>query len=224
MKSRLDLGKLTSLVARRDPEDWARLLAEAAGDGSPEAARKRVLHALAPGARTDPPAPARESRPEDLYSTARDHFAKAEKRLAEEARVTDRLLDGLRADTTSSAGRRADAVAQQQVVVQAPIDQVASGRFDVTNGLGRTARLSFRPSETRRLGTDDAAWVPIAFDPPRPTLDPDARVRVTMRVDGRALHGQPGETLELDVDVLADDEPVLKVWMEIRLLEAVDSP
>lgn len=195
-----DLADLLSRLASQPPERVAQALVREKARGLPPR--------LTPASPTpDPGAP--------LYQKARDHFARHEQRLREEAAVTDRLLDGLRQQHPAPSVPAAPP--QLSLDLRGSPHTPATGRFVVSNDLRRPARLSFRPSEATLSGTDRALWVPLTLDPPRPTLGPGARQTLTLRIDPTPLGGAPGQQVSLDLDVLADDTVVLKVWVTLTL-------
>jgi len=153
---------------------------------------ERVYRAQRPEGAVAPPEPARR---EDAYNEAVRVFGHREQTLADEQRVSARILEQLRRSTPP--------VPQQVLAIRGAPGQVAGGRLRLRNLTERECRFAFLPRfpfVTR-------------FSPSRLTLAPSASSPVDVRVD--LPPDLPLEPRVLLVDVLADGRPAMKLWLDL---------
>lgn len=139
--------------------------------------------------------------PDKLYEEARRTFSAHEKLLRAQSEAAQRLVEGVRKRSTTPR--------QALLRLQAPPGGVAGGRFVVHNEGDRSATFRFVP----RFHT------PVHFGPAELVLAPGGRATVDVRLTLDGAFGA-GDTATLLVDVVADDVPRLKLWLDVAVGEA----
>jgi hypothetical protein len=197
-------------MARRTPPSPLDLLGSL-----PQGSEDQAAAALAKLARARAAGKAR--RPDGLYAAARAHLAQHERRQRKDDAITASLLDKVR----ERAPVRTDlpTAVQQTVQVQAAPGGTAIVRFVVANPRRTPATVRFRPSELVRAD-GDAWWAPVRIDPARPTLAPgeECTARIELDLAGCPWPAPERATLGLDVEVA--DALAMKLWLELRLVDA----
>ena len=146
------------------------------------------------------------------YETARRHFVRHSERLREQAILAERLLDRL----AGTSGQEHRSVLQQTVRIQSAPGQRSGARFVVVNGLDREAHVRFIAGQVHGLSRDESSSVRITFDPAEPRIEPGGERDVQIVVD--VPEGMAGrEFLEFGVDVISDEQRLLKLWVRVDL-------
>ena len=145
------------------------------------------------------------------YEAARRHFVRHSERLREQAILAERLLDGL----AGHAHQTTPVALQQELRVLCGPEDSSAARFVVANCLDRTVDVRFRPGQIHGLPPDQAASIGLWFDPEQPRLEPGAEQEVKLRVELANSDGLP-DVLELGVDVLGNEQMLLKLWVRIE--------
>lgn len=154
---------------------------------------------------------------EALPAVAREALSTREARLRSEARLTDKVIDEVlaRAPAPPTAG-----AVQQRLRLRTSPGEPAEGRFVVDNARARPAAVRFRCSEAVEAQSGEALWLPVRLHPPRPELAPGGEVVVRLRIDTDEPALRSGQRYDIDVDVLLDGEPALRLAVELSLVEA----
>lgn len=145
------------------------------------------------------------------YEAARKHFVQHSERLREQAMLAERLLDGLAGQTA-----RAPTVLQHELRIQCAPGAASAARFVVVNCLPQPVEVLFRPGRFHGLSTEQASSLRMSFSPAQPRLEPGAEQEVQLLIDLAGSYGLP-DVIEVGVDVLGDEQMLLKLWARIEL-------
>jgi hypothetical protein len=163
------------------------------------------------------PAPGSETR----YERARQVFADEEKRLRQQALVTEQVVDQLRAREQPAATPRGS---QETLMLRAAAGRPAVGRFRLANRFARTLDVELSASTLRRR--DGAGDVPCAVTvtPGHVVLDPgaDQVVRVAIDLDAAAAPLQAGTNLEAEVVARTGGAALHRLWVEVEIYDLRD--
>ncbi len=134
--------------------------------------------------------------PDRVYAEARRLFSAQEATLRAQSAAAGKLIEGLRARSTTP----------RQTVLRLAAAQggVAGGRFVLHNESSHPSGFSFRP----------AFSLPARFHPESPTVPAGGSVPVDVRIEVDATF-RPGEIATFLVDILADGRPRLKLWLDL---------
>ncbi|GDX80969.1 hypothetical protein LBMAG42_27800 [Deltaproteobacteria bacterium] len=138
--------------------------------------------------------------PDRVYAEATRLFSAQERILRAQSAAAGKLIEGLRARSTTPR--------QTVLRLAAPVNGVVGGRFVLHNESAHACTFSFRP------GFSFAA----TFVPDRPTIGPGGRQPVDVRFEVDTTF-RPGEIATLLVDILADGRPRLKLWLDVLVEE-----
>jgi hypothetical protein len=163
------------------------------------------------------PAPGSETR----YERARRLFADEEKRLRQQALLTERVVDELRARDGSAAAPRGS---QETLLLRAAVGRPAIGRFRLANRFARRMHVELSASGLgRRDGTGDVLGA-VIITPSEIALDPGAdhvvRVAIEPDVGGPPLGA--GTSVEAEVVARADGAAVHRLWVEVEIYAVPD--
>ena len=154
----------------------------------------------------------------DSYERARTHFAGVEERLRGEARVSDELIEGLRA--REPAVPEGGAPQQQSLRLIALAASVAGGRFVVSNDRRTPLELGFRHTGLREAPAGPGVAVEfepgVRFEPASFALTPGDSQVVRIWIDLSDLPPLCGR-YEMCVDVMADLRCEQKLFIEIEI-------
>ena len=146
------------------------------------------------------------------YEAARQHFVRHSEKLREQAILAEKLLDGL----SRNASPTNPVILQQELRLRCAPGATSKTRFIVVNCLARTADVHFRTGHVHGLSAEVSASVRIEFDPECPRLGAGAEQEVEMLVGVAPGDGLP-DTLEFGVDVLCEEQLLLKLWVRVAL-------
>jgi hypothetical protein len=186
-KGSADVNELSALLVPR-------------GDGGPPESS---------GNRGVPPAVSGAGAPTE-YEAARRHFIRHSEKLREQAQLADRLLDGFARSNHTIHPR----IRQHELRLRCAVGGTSGARFVVANSLGRAATVRFRAGRVHAASPEQAAAVHLTFDPGSPRLEPGEEREVQLSVELAAVTELPA-VLEAGVDVLADEQLLLKMWVRI---------
>ena len=138
--------------------------------------------------------------PDRVYAEATRLFSAQERILRSQSAAAGKLIEGLRARSTTPR--------QTVLRLTAAPSAVAGGRFVLHNESGHECTFSFHPRFSPEA----------SFSPERPTLPAGGRQAVDVRLVVDPSFS-PGEVATLLVDIQADGRPRLKLWLAVLVAE-----
>jgi hypothetical protein len=148
------------------------------------------------------------------YEAARRHFVRHSERLREQAILAERLLDRL----AGPEEEEPRTPLQQTLRIQAAPGDTSGARFIVANARDRVAHVRFITGHVHGLTREESSSMRITFEPDQPRLDPGGELEVRVAVDVPAGLADR-EFLEFGVDVMSDEQRLLKLWVRVELRE-----
>jgi hypothetical protein len=160
------------------------------------------------------PAPGSETR----YERARRVFADEEKRLRQQALLTEQVVDQLRAREQPAPSPHGS---QETLLLRAAAGRPAVGRFRLVNRFARTVPVELSASTLRRRDGAGDVPCPVTVTPPQVVLDPgaDQVIRVAIDVGAARVPLGAGTILEGQVVARAGAATVHRLWLEVEIYD-----